>query len=106
LLNAIPLGFNMLGMILISIGLAFDQPPSPPEKDPVKTLTGAREAFRNFSIARGAAMKRQKRVGQYAWLLLVAAIGSFILLYVDAVGKTTLSNQIASLQTLWIARSS
>lgn len=45
-------------------------------------------------------MKRQKRVGQYAWLLVVATIGSFIWLYVDTVGKTALSNRIASLQTL------
>ena len=42
----------------------------------------------------------QERVGQYAWLLLIATIGSFIWLYVDTVGKTTLSTRIASMQTL------
>ena len=45
-------------------------------------------------------MKRQKRVGQYAWLLMIATIGSFIWFYMDTVNKTTLSNRIALLQTL------
>ena len=45
-------------------------------------------------------MKRQKRVGQYAWLLIVAFIGAFIWLYADTVNKTTLSSRIAALQTL------
>ncbi len=45
-------------------------------------------------------MKRQKRIGQYAWLLLLATIGSFIWLYNDTVGKTALSNRIAALQTI------
>jgi hypothetical protein len=98
---AVPLLLITLGMILNSIGLSFDQPPSSPEQDPVKRLTLEREAFRQFfDRQRSRAMKRQKRVGQYAWLLLVATIGSFIWLYVDTVGKTALSNRIASLQTL------
>ncbi|HEY6181866.1 MAG TPA: hypothetical protein VIW67_06435, partial [Terriglobales bacterium] len=46
------------------------------------------------------ALKRQKRIGQYGWLLLVVTIGSFIYLYVDTVNKAALSNRIASLQTL------
>ncbi|TMA13379.1 MAG: hypothetical protein E6J89_01650 [Deltaproteobacteria bacterium] len=45
-------------------------------------------------------MKRQKRVGQYAWLVMIAFIGSFIWLYMDTVNKTSLSNRIAALQTL------
>ena len=45
-------------------------------------------------------MSRQKRIGQYAWLLVVAFIGSFIWLYNYTVTKTAASTQIAALQTL------
>jgi hypothetical protein len=45
-------------------------------------------------------MKRQKRVGQYAWLVMAAFIGAFIWLYMDTVNKTTATTQIAALQTL------
>jgi hypothetical protein len=45
-------------------------------------------------------MKRQKRVGQYGWLLLATFIGAFIWLYTDTVSKTSLSSRIAGLQTL------
>lgn len=101
LVIAVPLVLIILGMILNSIGLSFDQPPSSSEQDPVKKLTAERESFRKFfDHQRSRAMKRQKRVGQYAWLLILATIGSFIWLYVDTVGKTAISNRIASLQTL------
>jgi uncharacterized membrane protein len=101
LLVAIPLALIILGMILNSIGLSFDQPPSSPEQDPVKRLAAERDTFRQFfDRQRSRATKRQERVGQYAWLLLIATIGSFIWLYVDTVGKTTLSTRIASMQTL------
>lgn len=101
LIVAVPLCLILLGMILNSIGLAFDQPPTSAEQDPTKKLAIEREAFRKFfDRQRSQAFKRQKRVGQYAWLLLIATIGSFIYLYLDTVGKTTLSNRIASLQTV------
>lgn len=101
LVIAVPLILIMLGMILNSIGLAFDQPPSSPEQDPIKRLTAERETYRQFfDRQRGRALKRQKRVGQYGWLLMVATIGAFIWFYVDTVNKTALSNRIASLQTL------
>jgi hypothetical protein len=101
LVVAIPLGLIMLGMILNSIGLSFDQPQSSPEQDPSKRLAVEREAFRNFfDRQRTKALRRQKRIGQYGWLVIIATIGSFIWLYVDTVGKTALSNRIASLQTL------
>jgi len=101
LLVAIPLALIILGMILNSIGLSFDQPPSSPEQDPVKRLAAERDTFRQFfDRQRSHATKRQERVGRYAWLLLIATIGSFIWLYVDTVGKTTLSTRIASMQTL------
>jgi hypothetical protein len=101
LVIAVPLVLIVLGMILNSIGLSFDQPSSSPEQDPVKRLTAEREAYRQFfDRQRGRALKRQKRVGQYGWLLLLGSIASFIWLYVDTVNKAALSNRVAALQTL------
>ena len=101
LVVAVPLVLITLGMILNSIGLSFDQPSSSPEQDPAKRLAAERDAFRQFfDRQRTRAIQRQKRVGQYAWLLMVATIASFIWLYTDTVSKTTLSNRIASLQSL------
>ena len=45
-------------------------------------------------------MTRQKRVGQYAWLLIAAIIGSFIWLYLYTVKQVIATTQIATLQTL------
>jgi hypothetical protein len=97
---AIPLGLVILGMVLNSIGLGYDQPPSSSEQDPVKRLTAERESYRQFfDRQRTRATKRQKRVGQYGWLLMAAFIGAFIWLYMDTVNKTSLSSRIAALQT-------
>lgn len=101
LVIGIPLALITVGMILNGIGLSFDQPPSSPEQDPAKRLAAERETFRQFfDRQRSRALKRQKRIHQYAWLVLLATIGSFIWLYMDTVGKTTLSTRIASIHTL------
>ena len=101
LVIAVPLVLILIGMILNSFDLSFDQPPSSPEQDPAKRLAAERETYRQFfDRQRGRALKRQKRVGQYGWLLLVASIGAFIWLYVDTVNKAALSNRVAALQTL------
>ena len=93
LLVAIPLGLVILGMALNSIDLGFNQPPSSTEQDPVKKLTAEKESYRKFfDQQRSRSIKRQKRVGQYAWLLLVTFIGAFIWLYADTVTKTSLSS--------------
>ncbi len=98
---AIPLGVVIVGMVLNSIGLSFDQPPSSAEQDPAKRAAAEREAYRRFfDRQRSRAVTRQKRIGQYAWLLMVAIIGSFIWLYMYTVKKTTAATQIAALQTL------
>ena len=98
---AIPLVLVIAGMILNSIGLSFDQPPSSPEQDPAKRAAAEQEAYRRFfDLQRRRAVTRQNRVGQYAWLLMIAIIGSFIWLYMDTVKKTTASTRIAALQTL------
>jgi len=101
LIIAIPLGLVILGMILNSFDLGFDQPPSSPEQDPVKRLTAEKEVYRQFfDRQRKRAVTRQKRVGQYGWLLMAVFIGAFIWLYIDTVNKTSLSSRIATLQTL------
>jgi hypothetical protein len=101
LIVAIPLVLVFVGMVLNSIGLSFDQPPSSPEQDLAKRAAADSEAYRRFfDLQRSRAVTRQKRVGQYAWLLIVAIIGSFIWLYVYTVNKTTVATRIAALQTL------
>ena len=101
LLIAIPLGLVILGMILNSFGLSFAHPPSSQEQDPAKRLAAERDTYRKFfDLQRSQAMKRQKRVGQYGWLLMAVFIGAFIWLYTDTVNKTSLSSRIAALQTL------
>ena len=101
ILVAIPLGLVILGMILNSMDLGFSQPPSSTEQDPVKKLTADKESYRKFfDLQRSRSVTRQKRVGQYGWLVMVAFIGAFIWLYTDTVNKTSLSTRIAGLQTL------
>ena len=98
---AIPLVLVIVGMVLNSIGLGFNQPPSSSEQDPAKKAAAEREDYRRFfDLQRRQAVKRQTRVGQYAWLLMIAIIGSFIWLYMYTVNKTTVATRVATLQTL------
>jgi hypothetical protein len=98
---AIPLGLVILGMILNSWDLGYNQPPSSAEQDPLKKLTAEKESYRKFfDLQRSRSLKRQKRIGQYGWLVMAASIGAFIWVYADTVTKTGLSNRIAGLQTL------
>src|SRR5436189_6370190 len=98
---AVPMGLLILGMILNSWDLGFNQPPSSTEQDAVKKLTAEKESYRKFfDLQRTRSTKRQKRVGQYAWLVMASFIGAFIWLYADTVSKTSLSTKIAGLQTL------
>ena len=98
---AVPLVLVIAGMILNSIGLSFYQPPSSAEQDPAKRAAVEQENYRRFfDLQRRRAVTRQKRVGQYGWLLMAAIIGSSIWFYMDTVKKTTVSTQIGILQTL------
>ena len=98
---AVPMGLLILGMILNSWDLGFNQPPSSTEQDTVKRLTAEKESYRKFfDQQRSRSIKRQKRVGQYGWLVVASFIGAFIWLYADTVNKTSLSTRIAGLQTL------
>jgi uncharacterized membrane protein YeaQ/YmgE (transglycosylase-associated protein family) len=59
-----------------------------------------RKAYRDFfDLQRTRFFKRQKRIGQYAWLVLAAFVVSFGWLYFDTVNKTTAAKQIAAFQT-------
>ena len=101
LVIAVPMVLIIIGMLLNSFDLSFDQPPSSPEQDPAKRLAAEREVYRQFfDRKRHQALKRQKRVGQYGWLLLIVTVGAFIWLYVDTLNRAALSNRIAALQTL------
>ena len=101
LLIAIPLVLVILGMVLNSFGLSLAYPPTSQEKDPAKRLAEEKESYRKlYELQRSQAVKRQKRVGQYGWLLMAAFVGAFIWLYADTVNKTSLSSRIAALQTL------
>jgi hypothetical protein len=98
---AIPIVLVIVGMVLNSIGLSFDQPPSSAEQDPAKRAAAEGDAYRRFfDLQRKQAVTRQKRIGQYCWLLLLAIIGSFIWLYNYTVNKTTATTQMAALQTM------
>ena len=98
---AIPLVLLIVGLALNSFGLAFDQPPTSAEQDPVKRAEVEKEDYRRFfDRQRSRAVKRQQRVSQYGWLLMIAIIVSFIWLYIYTVRSTTVATQVATLQTL------
>jgi len=106
LIVGIPLVLMTIGMILNSFQLSFDQPQSSAEQDPAKKLTAERQAYRAlFDSQRARSLKRQKRVGQYAWLVLAAFVVSSSWLYLDTVNKTTASKQVAAIQTLPVVES-
>jgi hypothetical protein len=101
---AFPLALVVIGMILNSVGLTFDQPATSTEQDPNRRLEAERLAYRRlFDEQRKQALTRQKRVGQYAWLVLAAFIGSYWWMYADTVTNAAGWNQVATLQTMPVA---
>ncbi len=106
LIISIPLVLMTIGMILNSFRLSFDQPASSPEQDPTKRMAAEKQAYRDlFNFQRARSLKRQKRVGQCAWLVLVAFVASSGWLYLDTVNKTTVSKQIVAIHTLPVVES-
>jgi len=98
---AIPLVLVIIGMMLNSYGLAFNQPPGSAEQEPAKRAAAEMESYRRFfDVQRRQAVTRQKRVGQYGWLMMIAIIGSFIWLYMYTVKATTALTRVGVLQTL------
>jgi hypothetical protein len=69
LVFAIPSMLVILGMILNNFQVVFDRPQYSLEEDPDKKLAAER---RFFDLQRVRFLKRQKKVGQYGWLVLVA----------------------------------
>jgi len=101
LLFAIPSVLVIIGMILNNLSLSFDQPPSSPEQDPTKRSAAEKQAYQDFFYQqRIRFLKRQARVGHYAWLVLAVFIVSFGWLYFDTVNKTTALNQISAIETM------
>lgn len=106
LIISIPLVLMTLGMILNSFRLSFNQPASSPEQDPAKRMAAEKQAYRDlFDFQRARSLKRQKRVGQCAWLVLVAFVASSGWLYLDTVSKTTASKQVVAIHTLPVIES-
>ena len=99
---AIPSVLVILGMILNNFQVVFDRPQYSLEEDPSKKLAAER---RFFDLQRVRFLKRQKRVGQYAWLVLVAFVAFSGWLHLDTVNKTTASKQITAIQTLPVVES-
>jgi hypothetical protein len=98
---AIPVILIIIGMVLNGIQISFDQPESSTENDPGKKLAAERQSYRDlFDSQRRSSLSRQRRVGQYAWLVLLAFVGSSVWLYAETISKTTASKQIAALQTV------
>ena len=80
---------------------ATDYPIARVEGPTQETEALALETYRKFfNLQRKRSITRQKRVGQYSWLVMATFIGAFIWLYSDTVNKTSLSSRIAAMQTL------
>ena len=97
----------VIGIALNSFHIVHDQPEFSFEEDPANKLAAERQAnSRYFFLQRARILKRQKRIGQYGWLILAVFIASSWWLYGDAVKATTVSKQISAIQTLAVAGSS
>jgi len=97
----------IIGITLNSLHFVHDQPEFSLETDPTNKLAAERQAnSRYFFLQRARILKRQKRIGQYGWLILAVFIASSWWLYGDAVKATTVSKQISAIQTLAVAGSS
>lgn len=101
-LFAIPSLVVVIGMVLNNFQVVFDRSQDSLEEDPAKKLAAER---RFFDLQRVRFLKRQKRVGRYAWLVLVVFVASSWWLYLDTVNKTTASKQITAIQTLPVVES-
>ncbi len=103
---AIPLALIIIGIVLNSLHIVHDQPAYSLENDPVNKLAAERQAnYHFFFLQRARMLKRQKRIGQYSWLVLGVVVASSWLLYSDAVKATTVSKQISAIQTLPVSGS-
>lgn len=96
----IPFTLILVGIMLNGFHIVQDQPVFSLEEDPLHKLAAERQAHsRFFQLQRQRLLRRQKRVGQYGWLVLVVFIASSWMLYADAVKVTTQSKQVSAIQT-------
>jgi hypothetical protein len=73
----IPLALTMIGILLNSFHIVHDQPEYSLEEGPANKLAAERQAnYHFFQLQRARILQRQKRVGQYAWLVLAVFITS------------------------------
>ena len=107
LVIVIPLALTIIGIIWLNgFNIVHDQPEYSLDEDPVNKLAAERQAnYHYFRLQRARILKRQKRVCQYAWLVLAVFVASSWLMYSDAVKATTVSKQISEIQTLAVADS-
>jgi hypothetical protein len=92
--------------VLNSFLIVHDQPAFSLEEDPTRKLAAERNAnYHFFQLQRTRLLKRQKRVGQYGWVVLMVVIASSWFLYSNAVRATTVSKQISGIQTFAVAES-
>jgi hypothetical protein len=97
---AIPIALSVIGIVLNSFHIVHDQPQYSLEADPIHKLAAERHAnYRFFQLQRARILQRQKTVGRYSWLVLIAFIASAWFLYSDTVKTTTVSKQISAIQT-------
>jgi hypothetical protein len=88
-------------MVLNSMGLSFDQPPSSAEQDPERERRRKGKLIAVSSIYRDSGLwQGRKGWANMPGLLIIAIIGSFIWLYIYTVKATTATTRIAELQTL------
>lgn len=98
---ALPLALILIGIVWNSIQIADDQPEYSLEPEPADKLAAERLAnYHYFQLQRARILKRQKRIGQYSWMVLAVVITSSWLLYSDTVKTTVTSKQISAIQTL------
>jgi hypothetical protein len=106
LVITIPMALIVIGITLNSFHIVHDQPQFLLEENAADKLAAERRAnYDFFYLQRERTLKRQKRVGQYAWLVLGVFIACSWWLYADAVKATTESKQISTIQTVGVADS-
>ena len=84
LIVAIPIVLVIVGMVLNSIGLSFDQPPSSSEQDPAKRAAAEGETYRRFFDLQRKRATKTKEGRPVCLVAYGAIIGSFIWLYLYA----------------------
>lgn len=100
LIIVIPFTLILVGIMLNSFHIVHDQPAFSLEEDSAHRLAAERQAHsRFFQLQHRRLLRRQKRVGQYGWLVLAVSITSSWFLYADAVKVTTQSKQVSAIQT-------